>query len=273
MGTQDIQDLMLPLCSLKIAFAKEFDVSFLPGYEKVSKNILRSKGNAFLLYRRRKTGDKIRWHPRHLKVHDLCDAFDEYGNWCFAQIIQAENHNFPGMVKVHYTRWLDPKYDEWIPLDKKRLAPYNSKPKKKTEVKIGRPWKLSVDYVVPLLKKLHEIRYDPDAIAKECEVSLILMVDRFLRKKLVSIDEEDQYGDEMSSHSNSTEVLKNMVYQLFRKIVEIGAWMLQDGDRIREKFIVILRKVLFANSEYAYFFENEGYHKKLYKPRNSKCTP
>ena len=88
------------------------------------------------------------------------------------------------------------------------------------------------------------------------------MVDRFLRKKLVSIDEEDQYGDEMSSHSNSTEVLKNMVYQLFRKIVEIGAWMLQDGDRIREKFIVILRKVLFANSEYVYFFENEGYHKR-----------
>ena len=126
LGIQDDQDFMLPLCSLKIAFAKEFDVSFLPGCEKVSKNILRSKGNAFLLYRRRKTGDKIRWHPRHLKVHDLCDAFDEYGNWCFAQIIQAENHNFPGMVKVHYTRWLDPKYDEWIPLDKKRLAPYNS---------------------------------------------------------------------------------------------------------------------------------------------------
>ena len=128
--------------------------------------------------------------------------------------------------------------------------------------------------MVPLLKKLHEIRYDPDAIAKECEVSLILMVDRFLRKKLVSIDEEDQYGYEMSSHSKSTEVLKNMVYQLFRKIVEIGVWMLQDGDRIREKFIVILRKVLFANSEYAYFFENEGYHKiTLLKTQEFKVPP
>ena len=41
-----------------------------------------------------------------------------------------------------------------------------------------------------------------------------------------------------------------------------------------QKKIVILRKVLFANSEYAYFFENEGYHKiTLLKTQEFKVPP
>ena len=34
-----------------------------------------------------------------------------------AQIIEMNNPNFPGRAKVHYTRWLGPKYDEWLPLN------------------------------------------------------------------------------------------------------------------------------------------------------------
>ena len=41
---------LLPLCSLKIAFSKDFDPIFLPEYEKVHKNILRTKGEAFLFF-------------------------------------------------------------------------------------------------------------------------------------------------------------------------------------------------------------------------------
>ena len=83
-------------------------------------------------------------------------------------------------------------------MNKKRFAPYNTKPKKKTEVKIGRPWQLEVNDVTSLIKTLVEIQNDPDAIDKECEVSLILMVDRFLRKKLVPPPPpttDDDYND------------------------------------------------------------------------------
>ena len=281
MGGGDNIEELLPLCSVKIAFSKEFEAIFLPGYEKVHKNILRTKGEAFLFFRRRKITDKTRWHPRHLKLKDLCDAFDEYGSWCFAQIIEMNNPNFPGMAKVHYTRWLGPKYDEWLPLNKRRFAPYNTKPKKKTEVKIGRPWQLEVNDVTSLIKTLVEIQNDPDAIDKECEVSLILMVDRFLRKKLVPppppttdddyYDYDDNMGrmdsgddnddDKKYDEESAANELKNTVYQFFRKIVQIGVWMLKDRTRIRAKFISILRKVLFANKDFAFFFENEGYNK------------
>ncbi len=266
MGDGNNIEELLPLCSLKIAFSKDFNPVFIPEYEKVHKNILRTKGEAFVFFRRRRITDKTRWHPRHLKLKDLCDAYDEFGSWCFAQIIEMNNPHYPGMVKVHYTRWLGPRYDEWIPLNKKRFAPYNTKPKKKTEIKIGRPWKLNVDDVMPLLKNLITIQNNPDAIDKECEVSLILMVDRFLRKKLVSPIDDDEDGNDKDSDDaydseNSTQALKNIVYHFFRKIVQIGAWMLKDRERIRAKFIAILRKVLFANEDFTYFFDHEGYHK------------
>jgi len=105
----------LPLCSVKMSYSANDDLTG-EGYTRLEKNILRGVGEAYVHYRRRQPSDRLKWSAKRLEIGDLLDAKDTVNNWCFAVVIEKDPYRRPGEIKVHFTRWEGPTYDDWYVL-------------------------------------------------------------------------------------------------------------------------------------------------------------
>ena len=102
------KDIVLPLCSMKICYAMDHDLTS-EGYERLDKNILKGTNNedeAFIWYRRREPSDRLKWSAKRLEIGDLLDAKDTVNKWCFACVIEKDPYHHPGEIKVHFTKVL-----------------------------------------------------------------------------------------------------------------------------------------------------------------------
>lgn len=59
------------------------------------------------------------------EIGDAIDVLDTTSVWLSASIEEIQDFGDGPMIRVHYTGW-SPQYDEWIPIESYRLAPFRT---------------------------------------------------------------------------------------------------------------------------------------------------
>ena len=239
------KDIVLPLCSMKICYAMDHDLTG-EGYERLDKNILKGTNNedeAFIWYRRREPSDRLKWSAKRLEIGDLLDAKDTVNKWCFACIIEKDPYHHPGEIKVHFTRWEGSKYDAWYSVSSRALSEYSTKSKEETNIIPGKQWTTTVEIIDAKMKKLDLVRHDK------------YKLDEYLEKQL------SVYVARCTGYNvNPKEEIIPKIYEMFKLVVEILAEQINGDGIINEKLLILGVTVLYADEQVNYFFQHEGYH-------------
>ncbi len=233
---------LLPLCGLKIAFAAAHDLAG-EGYEKLDKNILDGLGGeAYIHFRRRRPGDRLKWNAKRLELGDLLDAKDTVNNWCFAMVIGVDADLHPGEIKIHYTRWEGERWDEWISTSSARLAEYGTKSREETSIKQGTLWNTSVDALTAKMEKLALVSGNPHKLDEFLEKQCSVFVARCLG-----------YNCEPKA-----EVVP-MIYELLKCLVGVFVSQLAGDTPVNRKLLQLCVQVLYADPSVSFYFLHEGY--------------